>query len=289
MSELTEKIESYVRENHCPIFTLALLGDEIEENLTFVKTNRCQDSYSIAKAYTVTAFGLAFDRRLIKPEDRVAELLGKYMKPDTDPRWQAITYDDVMLHKLGLPSGFLDIDVAPAGKFGYDYLGYLFAEPFVAEPRVERCYTDAAYYLLSRAVEEATGEPIDNLLWREIFVKQGYAEAAWSHCPQGHPMGATGLYVRSKDMVKLGELYRRGGLWNGERLLSEEWVNIVISRGYELRPAGIGDAYAKGGMYGQDLCVFPERRLSVAWHAYGFKDKQPLRELIYFAADAAKQ
>ena len=281
MSIIGEKITDFIKENGLPVFSLALLGDEIDESITVIKTNRCQDSYSVAKAYAVTAFGLAFDRGLIRPEDSVATLLGKYMKPDTDPRWNEITYDDVMLHKLGLPKGFLDIDVAPAGKFGYDYLGYLFSEPFETEPRVERCYTDAAYYLISRAVEEAVGEPIDNLLWREIFFKQNYAEAAWSRCPQGHPMGATGLYVRSKDMVKLGELYRRRGLWNGERLLSEEWVARVLSRGYELRPLGIGDGYGKGGMYGQQLAVFPEKNFSVAWHAYGFKDKTPLFEFIY--------
>ena len=281
MSELMEKIKERVAEASYPVFTLALLGDGIDECETFIRTNRCQDSYSVAKAFAVTAFGLAYDDGLIAPGDRVAKLLGKYMPAGTDPRWNEITYDDVMLHKLGLPRGFLDIDVAPAGKFGSDYLGYLFSEPFETEPRVERCYTDAAYYLISRAVEEACGEPIDTLLWRRLFLPMNYAEVAWSRCPQGHPMGATGLYIRSRDMVKLGELYRCGGIFAGRRLISEDWIGQVLSRGYELRPTGIGPSYAKGGMYGQELCVFPDRGFSVAWHAFGFKEKDSLVEFIY--------
>ena len=276
-----EKIAEYLRENGCPVYSLTAVVDGEAVNVTNIRANRSQNVYSVAKAFAVTAFGIAFDRGLITPEEPVARLLGKYMPEGTDPRWREITYDDVMLHKLGLPQGFLDIDVAPAGKFGEDYLGFLFAEPFAAEPRVERCYTDAAYYLISRAVEEACGEPIDNLLWREFFLPAGFAEAAWSHCPQGHPMGATGLYISARDMVKLGELYRLCGVYGGRRILSEKWVETVLGRGYELRRLGIGDGYGKGGMYGQQLAVFPEKKLSVAWTAYGFKDKTPLLEFLY--------
>jgi len=270
MNVILERISEYVKSTGAPVYSAAVIGDGIPlESADFIKSSRCHNSYSVAKAFCVTAFGIAYDRGLITPGEPVAKRLGKYMPKNIDERWLKITYDDVMLHKIGMPSGFLDIDVACAGEFGDDYLGYLFSHPFDHEPGTKRCYTDAAYYLISRAVEEACGEPIDNLLWRELFYPMGFAEAAWSRCPQGHPIGATGLYISTRDMVKLGELYRRGGVYENRRLVSSEWTSRVISAGYELRPTGVGDSFAKGGMYGQYLLVMPSRGVSVAVHSFG--------------------
>ena len=79
---------------------------------------------------------------------------------------------------------------------------------------------------------------------------------------------ATSLYARADDVVKLGELYRCGGMFDGKRIISEDWVNTVLQRGYELQPIGFGDAYGKGGMRGQMLAVFPSKKLSVCWTSY---------------------
>ena len=92
----------------------------------------------------------------------------------------------------------------------------------------------------------------------------------------GHAMGATGLYIRTEDMVKLGEVYRTGGLYQGRRILSEEWVRIVRERVYELSPKA-GGAVGKGGMRGQMLAI-TDRRV-IAWHACGGVDADDLLAL----------
>ncbi len=40
--------------------------------------------------------------------------------------------------------------------------------------------------------------------------------------------------VRTEDMAKLGEVYQNGGTFEGKRLLSKEWVELVFEREYEL-------------------------------------------------------
>ena len=42
------------------------------------------------------------------------------------------------------------------------------------------------------------------------------------------------MYVRTEDMAKLGEVYQNGGTFEGKRLLSKEWVELVFEREYEL-------------------------------------------------------
>ena len=94
-----------------------------------------------------------------------------------------------------------------------------------------------------------------------------FKEFAWSVCPEGHCIGATGLYLRTEDMVKLGILYLNGGTWNGTRIISEEWVRTVLEKGYEIKPRGKG-WYGKGGMRGQMLTFNPALGRAVAWHAF---------------------
>lgn len=76
----------------------------------------------------------------------------------------------------------------------------------------------------------------------------------------GYPMGATGLYIRTQDMVKLGALYLRQGTYAGKRILSEHWTRLVLERGYELCPAGKNGAYGKAGC--TDKCWSYFRRTS---------------------------
>ena len=111
-----------------------------------------------------------------------------------------------------------------------------------------------------------SGERLDDFLMDRLFSKIGCREVAWSKCPRKYPVGATGLYIRSDDMVKLGRIYLDGGVWKGERIVSEEWIKIVLDRGYELRKFGKG--FSKGGMRGQRLYVNFDENIAVAWHSF---------------------
>ena len=71
-------------------------------------------------------------------------------------------------------------------------------------PDTERRYNDAVYYILSRIVNKVSGKTLFPFCWENIFLPLAFKEAAWSCCPKGHAIGATGLYIRVEDMTKLG-------------------------------------------------------------------------------------
>lgn len=243
------------------------------ESLDIIKTNPCQNVYSVAKAFVATAVGLLVDRGLLSTDEIVTDILADEIPTGCQPAWYKTTVDMLLLHKVGLPSGFLDIDCYDSRNFGEDYLAYTLTYPTPEDYTPEKStYTDAAFYILSRIVEKRAGEPLDNLLWRELLFPIGCLEAAFSRCPKGHPMGATGLYIRAAEVAKLGSIYLNGGMYGSRRILSEDWVGTVLSRGYELKPKCAGRAYGKGGMRGQMLLVLPEQRRVLAWQGYGSAD-----------------
>ena len=235
---------------------------------TVVPANPCCNCYSVAKLFTVTAIGMLYDRGLLTPNSRMADLLCNLLPKEMDPKWNEVTVHDLLLHRVGFGCGMLDIDSEDASKYpSTDYLNTVLSTALPYHPGSVHQYTDAAYYILSRIVAEVSGKELAELLRPVLMETMHFKEFAWSVCPKGYSMGATGLYLRTEDMVKLGILYLNGGEWKGETVISKEWVDKVFSEGYELKPIG-NNWYGKGGMRGQLLILNPEKGIAVACHSY---------------------
>lgn len=248
-------------------------GDGEIETWDMIEANPCQDTYSVTKTFVMTAIGLLWDRGLVSLDEKIADILAEDISAETaakmDPRWNLTTVEMALTHRIGLPGGFLDIDVCDAALFGEDYLAYTLTYPLAYTPGTDAKYTDGAFYLLSRVAARKAGTTLDKFLWPELFYPLGFREVAWSTCPHGHPIGGTGLYIGSRDMVKLGMIYRSGGLYRGRRILSEDWVKLAVEREFALDWDPEHRVYYKGGMFGQKLLVAPEQDRVVALQAYG--------------------
>lgn len=233
----------------------------------FQPCSNCLNSYSVAKLFVVTALGMLFDEGKIRMDDPIHRYFE--IPKSASPRWQRVTIEHAVTHRIGFSEGFLDIDTEDTTAYPHeDYLEIVFGHPLAYEPGEHEQYSDAAYYLLSRLVSEVSGERLDAFVRRRLLAPLRFQEAAFSCCPLGHPIGATGLYIGAADMVKLSALYLEGGVWQGERLLSREWVDMAIGRHYEIHPYGERGLMGKCGMYGQAALFSKERRFAVAWHAH---------------------
>lgn len=243
--------------------------DYASRKVTLIPANPTNDVYSVAKIYTVTALGICRDRGLLDTEDKFLDIMGMELPSGADPRWKDVTLHMLMKHTAGFSRGLLDIDVDNASLYPTnDYLSMVLAEPLPYEQGVQRQYTDAAFYLLSLVVEKVSGTTLFEFLRPALMDVMRFGEYAWSACPLGHTMGATGLYIRCEDMVKLGVLYLNGGEWKGERIVSEEWCRAVLERGYEFTSKSVDGWYGKGGMHGQMLALNHTLGLAVAWQGY---------------------
>lgn len=233
-------------------------------------TNPCQNIYSVAKVYMVTAVGFLYDKGLLSLDEKLTDILRDELPEKYNEIWDSITLDMLLTHRVPLREGFLDIDCLDANEFGEDYLSYILNAPLREGYNLEKStYTDAAFYLISRIVEKRAGMCTDTFLWKNLLYPTRCREAAFAKCPQGHVIGATGIYIRTDELVKLGAIYANGGMFEGVRILSEKFVNTVLSHHYELACLVDGVAYGKGGMRGQMLMVLPKVKKSVAWTGCG--------------------
>ena len=128
------------------------------------------------------------------------------------------------------------------------------------------------------------------------FVKSGFG---WGTDPNGIELGGYGLRLNAPDMTKIGELYRRDGVWNGRQIVPADWIQQSTSpstrnEGYGLlwwiigEPEGAG--YYAHGRGGQRIIVLPKSRAVIVYlsdvqvgSAIDDNDMEPL-ENVFVAA-----
>ena len=271
-STLLEILTNTAKSKNLPVFSISVSTDKGIESSTVQDGNPCQNCYSVTKVYCVTAIGMLYDEGKIEMTDTIGEIFAEEIAGYgiDENKWANITIHDVLKHNVGFKQGgLLDIDAQDATKWAsQDYLE-LTLKAELDGNKTNR-YTDAAYYLISRVVTKISGEKLDTFLAKRLFNKTDCREYAFASCPQGYPIGATGLYIRSADVAKLGRIYLDGGKYNDQQIISKEWVDLVLEKGYELNRSGTG--YAKGGMRGQYLYINFNKNIAAAWHSYDPND-----------------
>ena len=211
---------------------------------------------------------MLYDKGLLTPNSLLTDILSNHIPNNIDPKWHKVTIHHLLKHKVGFGCGMLDIDCEDASLYPtIDYLQLVLRTNLKYEPGTIYQYTDAAYYLLSRVIYELTETDLRDVLRPILMDLMKFKEYSWSVCPKGYSIGATGLYLRTEDIVKLGILYLNKGMWKETRVLSEEWVDMVISNEYEFSSLGNG-WYGKGGMRGQLLMFNMEKGKAIACHSY---------------------
>jgi CubicO group peptidase (beta-lactamase class C family) len=106
-----------------------------------------------------------------------------------------------------------------------------------------------------------------------LFQPLGISNMQWDTNPDGVPIGGWGLQMTPRDMAKLGYLYLQDGQWNGQQIVSAQWVKNAtqthtetdgsLGYGYQWWTYPSLKAYTALGRYGQTIFVIPEADLVI--------------------------
>lgn len=78
--------------------------------------------------------------------------------------------------------------------------------------------------MLSAIVTKATGETVLEYLKPRLFAPLGIDAPEWAATPEGYSLGGYGLFIRTEDIAKFGQLYLQKGVWEGKPILPASWV-----------------------------------------------------------------
>ena len=141
--------------------------------------------------------------------------------------------------------------------------------------------------LLCAIVERKTGIPAEEYLKSRLFDKIGIDSDnfLFERMPDGTVFGGGGFYATTEDNLRLMKLYKDGGVWEGERILSEEYVKMAISKqidtatekngnpeatdnflgyGFQIWVCQPENVYRADGAMGQFSIVFPDQDMIIS-------------------------
>lgn len=273
---LLEKLSQDIRSSGANIFELVLVQNGEWQTETFVPTCPCQCCYSVTKNFIATGIGILCDRGQISLDDPVTKFFENELPVHYDEKLTEMTVRHLLTQTSGHEDGFLF--EKDRGTHGHDWLAYTLAYPVTYQPGTRFMYSNATYHLLSCIIHRVTGLTAEWFIRKELFEPIGIVHYAWESCPMGETQGGTGLYLSTKDMAKIGVLYLNNGVYDGKRLLSEEWVKEatkdqvaglgVPPYGYSFWPYPEVEGYAGNGAYQQKVLVVPKHNLVLAAHAF---------------------
>lgn len=235
--------------------------------------------YSHTKSFISTAAGIAIDEGLLTLNTTVFDLFPEYESIITDERVKNITLRDFLTMSSGFGGAFL-MSANRRKLEGYpDYVGYMLAKELAYKSGDRFVYSNADTHLAGCMVQKACGMPLLQYCCNKIFTPLDMGFPAWETDPNGTAFGGSGLYLDITEMIKLGILYLNKGIYNGKRIVSEDWVKQAGSKqidtghpepwhcgyGYQFWMVGQREnAFRADGAYGQFSIILPDKNAVLA-------------------------
>ena len=198
--------------------------------------------HSVSKTFTATAVGLAIADGKMALTDKVIDYFPDNLPTEVSDNLKVMTVRDLLTMSCGH-------DVEPSFRNAeQDWITAFLAHPVVHEPGTFYLYNSLGTYMLSAIVQKVTGEKVVDYLTPRLFEPLHIDKPQWDESPQGINTGGWGLYLKTEDLAKMGQLLLQKGEWNGKQLIPAEWVAEMSKKQVESINPGtrLEDAAAKG-------------------------------------------
>jgi len=189
--------------------------------------------------------------------------------------------------------------------FAEDAVTYYLKKPLNDEPGTSFNYSGGCNYLLGEIIKNATKMNIDEFSGKYLFGPLGIDPYYWDQYRNGVIDAAGSVKITPRDMVKIGVTFLNRGVWEGKRIISEQWVDKSATsfpgnswvndwddhygmRGYSymwwthtfVKSGKRIDMFYAGGWGGQFIMVIPELSTVVVFTCGNYTSYRPPFEIL---------
>ena len=247
--------------------------------------DRLATIFSISKSITSLLCGIAVDEGYIESIDDpvtryLTELKGR------DPRWEKLTVRHLLCMRSGLDfddeydfniKALKAVNAIAKLNYGHDMMRQIRRLKFRRDPGTRFHYESMTTAILGMVIERATGRRYVDYLSEKVWKPLQMESVALINIDSrrhhaAHAFG--GITCTLKDLAKIGRLYLNYGMWDGKRIVSEEWIHLTTDfdpkytyhytwydvRFERLEPGQYPGYYAIG-IYNQVLYINPHKNL----------------------------
>ncbi|PIB36245.1 hypothetical protein BFP72_13025 [Reichenbachiella sp. 5M10] len=235
-----------------------------------------EDKHYVAstnKALTGTVAGMVLAEKGISTDEAISQYLPDYASYFTDPNKAKVT----LHHCLNMTAGFQwdewsDNDLKDLWK-SQDFADFVLSRDNLS-PDSEWRYNSALPNLMLKALTNIVNQDIRDWADEHFYQALGITDYTWQSQPDGTPEGSARMYLRPRDMLKIGITLLNNGQWDGQQVIPQAWVAQCLevqentdsgeySHGFWLRSLDGVNYLSAEGDGGNFINVFPEQNMVV--------------------------
>jgi CubicO group peptidase (beta-lactamase class C family) len=277
----------------------------LEEYFYGYDANRPHPMRSLTKSVISLLVGAAVDRNRLRADEPVLARLGYTTYGNPDSRKAKVTLTDLLSNQSGFACNDHD-STSPGNEVklyeSRDWVKAFVDLPMVADPGTVGRYCSGGILTAGRIVELAVGKPLPKFAQEALFGPLGVQSTEWKwnftlDRRQRDEFGQ--LYLRPRDMLKLGMLIQQRGKWNGRRVVSASWIDAAVARRSSVDGSDYGlgiwhrwyrvqtrtghrrvDTIMLSGNGGQKVYLVPSLDLIVVFTGGAFNAESPANEMM---------
>jgi CubicO group peptidase (beta-lactamase class C family) len=209
----------------------------VEEYFYGYNRDRPHQLRSASKSIESTLVGIAIDRKLLESEEeRVTKRLpyASYLNPD--PRKDSLKLRDLLTMRSGLDCD--DWNPSSPGNESKvyqstDWVKFTLDLKMTSAPGTHGSYCSGNVKVAGHIVERVSGKSLPVFAQENLFTPLGIraADVKWNYTLNASNASTFAqLYMRPRDMLKIGMLFQQKGNWNGHQVVSREWVERALAK-----------------------------------------------------------
>jgi hypothetical protein len=233
---------------------------------------------SHTKTYAATAVGICYTEGLLKLDERLIDIFPDESPQNPSENLKLLTIRDVLCMGCGM-------DTMPNNS--ENWIKDFMHTPVNHKPGTTYMYNSVGSTMLGAIVKKKTGEGLHEYLTPRLFNKIGINpdNLRWLKMADGIEVGGGGLFATTEDNFRLMKLYADNGVWEGERILAEDYVKLATSNQNDSATESINNpeasdnflgygfqiwmckphlAYRADGAMGQFAIVLPEQDMEIS-------------------------
>jgi len=193
-----------------------------------------QEVFSATKSVSSTLVGIAQADGALDVGDPASDYISEWGgTPSAEVTVENLLSNDSGRH-WDLTTDYRDL-VSAADRTGFA-VGLTQDSP----PGTTWAYNNAAIQTLDAVLTEATGQPAADYAAERLLGPLGMTQSEMTRDAAGNTNLFFGLHSTCQDMARFGYLFLRGGNWDGEQIVPEEWVEAATGQSSQELNAAYG-------------------------------------------------
>jgi CubicO group peptidase (beta-lactamase class C family) len=229
INEMLQKVQNQTYKNIHSILIVKNGKLVLEEYFNGYHQNRFQEIQSSTKSVMSAIFGIAVDKNLVNLDQKLFSYFPEYSYLKNDKK-EYILVKHVLKMAMGLqwdewtlPYSHPFNDNTKMNASG-NWIAYTLQKPVVNEPGEKFTYNSGGPMLLAGIIKNVIDLDADQFAELFLFKPLGITHYEWHKQHDGLPHAGGGLSFLPQDMAKFGYLFLNNGIWQGNRIISENWV-----------------------------------------------------------------